>query len=168
MPHDCLTNQANRGGAADIAIRKRFALGQVPLPNDQVFGCGSEHVVRKPIAIAVNNLCPAIHARSHHTNRRTIHAHGIGVRRRERDLTAAAGTDTANDDVVRIDLNDVCAEARDRLRDGLGRAATDFHHGDDGGNADDDPQNSERRSHDVATQCVQRDSKHAGNRVHRK
>jgi hypothetical protein len=41
------------------------------------------------------------------------------------------------------------------LLDGTGRAASQFHHGDDRGNADDDAEAGEHRAHDIAPESPQ-------------
>ena len=62
-------------------------------------------------------------------------------------------------DVRGIHLDDIGAQAGDGLLDGIGGAAADLHHGDDGGDADDDAQTGQQRPHDVPAQGAQRHPK---------
>ena len=89
-------------------------------------------------------------------------ADGIGVFEGERGAAPAAGTDAANRDFGRINLDDAGAEAGYGLLDGTGRPSADLHHGDDGGHTDDNAQAGEGRAHDVAAEGVQGHAGRAG------
>ena len=80
---------------------------------------------------------------------------GIAVGRSEGHPASAAGAHAGFDGVARIDLYDVGAQARDHAPDGAGRSTPDLHHGDHGGDADDDAEDRQRGAHHVAPQSLE-------------
>ena len=71
------------------------------------------------------------------------------------DPAAAAGAYAGLDGVAGIDLHDVSADGGDGPLKGERRALADFHHGDDGGDADGDAQAGEDGAHGVAAKRLE-------------
>src|SRR6266581_2794516 len=81
---DSLADEADAGGATDILKGERLTLRKLPFSNGQVVGGRPANIIRVPVAIAVNDLRPAIHARGDAPNRTALVADSVGVVRRER------------------------------------------------------------------------------------
>src|ERR1051326_1442463 len=136
-----LPNETYTGGSADVIEGEWMSLNDIPFADDEKIGCGAENVVRVPVAIAVNDVGPAIHAWGYAADRAAFAANGLGIVRCKCHLSATTRTDAPDDRFVGIDLNDIGSETGDGLFDGGRRAASDFHHGDNRGHADNDAKN---------------------------
>ena len=150
---DGLPDDADRRGSRHIARRERFAVFETPLVDVEIFLRAGFHAPRRPVQRAVNRL----HGRAAHHGRGGAHGRafaddGIAILARERDARAGAHRDARRAERLREDEQHVRAHVGNRRGDLLGGAIADFHHRNDGRNADDDAEHRQQRARDVAPQ----------------